>query len=197
MKAAEKPSEATLPPSADWRGFVESDGCVAIEAEHYTLARNTATARWVTLPDHGRTLSAITIFPVTAPSVATPQDAPRAEYAMWLSSTGRVEVTSILSPCLNFDPARPVRLAVAFDDEMPQMLTVVPKGYTAGDGNRDWENSVKEGVRQLKSVHSIARPGPHTFKVWMVDPAVVLQRIVVDCGGVKPSYLGPPESPRH
>jgi hypothetical protein len=28
----------------------------------------------------------------------------------------------------------------------------------------------------------------------MVDPGVVLERIVLDHGGVLPSYLGPPES---
>ena len=29
---------------------------------------------------------------------------------------------------------------------------------------------------------------------WMVDPGITLQKIFIDLGSLKPSYLGPPES---
>jgi len=193
MDSGDKPRPAVRTPK-DWRGFVEQDGYVSIEAVHFTHKTDTATARWEILPDHGRSLSSMTIFPVTAPSVQPPENSPHLEYQMWLTSTGSVTVTTILSPCLNFNPGRGVQIATSFDDESPTLITVVPKGYTAGDGNRDWEESVKDSVRHAKSTHHIASSGAHTFKVWMVDPAVVVQKIVVDCGGAKPSYLGPPES---
>jgi len=175
-------------------GFVEADGCVAMEAVHFTSKADTTSARWDEVPDLGRTLASMSLFPVTAASVQPPENSPRLDYRMYLFSTGAVEVTSILGPCLNFAPERGVRLAVGFDDEAPQVLTVVPKGYWVDNGNRDWEESVKDSVRKVKSSHVISQPGYHTLKVWMVDPGVALQKIVVDTGGVRRSYLGPPES---
>jgi len=185
-------------------GFVESDGCVSIESEHYTRQKlpESATAsadspHWEKIPDLGRTLSSMTIFPVTCSSVIPPQNSPCLEYQVYLFTTGAVEILSIVGPCLNFDPGRSVRMGISIDAEPPQILTVVPKNYVAGDGNRDWEESVKDSVRKVKSTHQISRAGYHTLKVWMVDPGVVLQKLVLNTGGVRPSYLGPPESYHH
>jgi hypothetical protein len=36
--------------------------------------------------------------------------------------------------------------------------------------------------------------GPHTLKIYGVDPGVVLEKIVIDTGGLRPSYLGSPET---
>jgi Gylcosyl hydrolase family 115 C-terminal domain len=74
------------------------------------------------------------------------------------------------------------------------VVTVVPADFTSVSGNRDWEKSVENNCHHLKSTHIITTVGYHTLKVWMVDPAVALEKIVVNTGGVKPSYLGPPES---
>ena len=113
---------------------------------------------------------------------------------MYLFDTGTVDVDAIVSPTLNFVPGRGLRYAASFDDDPPQVVTLVPQNYNAQNGNRDWEKSVEDNARNGRTTHSIAAPGYHTLKIWMVDPGVVLEKLVVNLGGVKPSYLGPPES---
>ena len=59
-----------------------------------------------------------------------------------------------------------------------------------------WEKSVADGVRRVVTTHTVEKPGQHVLKIWMVTPGVVLERVIIDAGGVRPSYLGPVESPR-
>ena len=178
-------------PRGPVQGFVESSGYVSMEAEHYTRKVDAGPVTWQRIPDYGRTLSAMSIFPVTADSVAPPASSPHLEYRMYLFDAGRVEVEAILSPTLNFVPGRGLRYAVSFDDEAPQIVDAL-----AHNEQSDWETSVKDSVRKVRSTHTLALPGVHTLKFWMVDPGIVLEKLVVDLGGVKPSYLGPPESYR-
>jgi hypothetical protein len=182
-------------PTGDFPGFVEADGYVSMEAEHFTGNAPTSDAHWGKIPGLGRTLSAMSIFPVTAPS-ALPPKSPCLQYKLFLFHAGQVEVQSILSPTLNFVTGRGLRFALSFDDQPPQEVTAVPADYSVGvgDGNLDWERTVENNARLVKTVLQLDQPGEHTLKFWMVDPGVVLQKLVVNCGGVKPSYLGPPES---
>ena len=113
---------------------------------------------------------------------------------MYVLTPGDVEVTAITAPTLNFVPDRGVRYAVSIDDEAPQVVTLVPQGYQAQNRNAAWEKSVADNAHYGRSKHTITKAGYHMLKVWMVDPAVVVQKLVVDLGGLKPSYLGPPES---
>ena len=176
-------------------GFVEGDGFVSIEAKHFTKKIDSGSKKWVEIEDYGRTLSGMRAnAPADEPSAIPGKDSPCLEYKMYLFNKDTVDVKGIFSPTLNFMARRALRYAVSFDDEAPQIVTLVPPDYNAQNGNRDWEISVMNNARYSHSKHFISKPGYHTLKIWMVDPGVVLEKIVVDLGGVKPSYLGPPES---
>src|SRR5262249_6187694 len=147
-----KPTRDTL------YGFVESDGCVSIEAAHYTK-KTESEARWDKLDDFGRTQSAMTIFPMSAASVVPPDKfSPRLEYGMYLFDSGPVEVQVILSPTLEFLPGRKLRYAASFDDQPPQIISALPEGRNRDNLPRDWETTVKDAVRVSRSKHTLDKP---------------------------------------
>jgi hypothetical protein len=176
-------------------GFVEGEGVVSIEAEHTTKLINSGDRRWLVIEDYGHTLSAMRAEgPVEAIPATPGTNAPCLEYQMYLFNTGTFEITSIFSPTLNFIANRPMQYAISFDDDIPQFITLVPENYNAQNRNTDWEKTVSDNARFSLSKHTIKTPGYHTLKIFMIDPGVVLQKIIVNSGGLKPSYLGPPES---
>lgn len=184
------------PPRRSFHGFVEADGYVSIDAEHFTHKVDGRDAKWEKVDGLGNSSSAMTIFPVTAASATPPKNSPCLEYRMYLFNAGKVDVECRIAPTLNFIAGRGLRYAISFDDQPPQIVTAVPADYSVGSGdfNRDWGMTVSDNIRKVKTAFNLATPGEHTLKFWMVDPGVVLEKIIVNCGGVKSSYFGPLES---
>jgi glycosyl hydrolase family 115 (putative glucuronidase)/glycosyl hydrolase family 115 len=178
-------------------GFVEANGYVAMEASHFTNAVNSSSVRWKRIPDIGRTGSGMEPFPVTAASQTPGGASPRLEYRMSLFTTGPVKVTAYLSPRNPALSPDGLRYAISVDDEAPQTVNITTAtGANDTSMNRQWERNTSDNVNRTTTTHVIAKPGIHTLKLWMVDPTVVVQKLVVDAGGAQDSYLGPPESMR-
>lgn len=183
---------------ATLRGFGEAQGVVSIDPEHASRVVDGAQARWSRIDDYGRTASGMRATGAVDVEVQVAEASAHLEYQMYLVTPGDVSTTLTLGPTLNFMPGRPLRVAVSFDAETPQILTIVPEKYDGQNGNRDWEESVRNNARFVHSTHMLATSGPHTLKIWMVDPGVVVQKIVVDTPASRRAhtYLGPPESVR-
>ncbi|GGZ16373.1 glycosyl hydrolase 115 family protein [Streptomyces poonensis] len=188
---AEKPSRRGL------RGFVEAGGYVAVDAEHHVRAVGARGVSWRRVDRIGRTGAGMTPWPVTAARQTPGGSGPRLEYEVSLLAAGEVTVYAHLSPRNPVLPTSGLRYAVSFGDDTPQTVDVIAStGADDGLMNKQWARHTSDNVNVTGTRHTIARAGVHRLKFWMVDPTVVLQRLVIDTGGLTPTYLGPLESHR-
>lgn len=179
-----------LSQAGDGTVFVECSGAVSIEAEHYTRELTGDSFEWQVIPELGRTLSGVMLTPVTAPRQRPGGDGPRLEYRMLLSSSGEIRVRTYVAPTQSFyQGADGLFYAISFDDQPPQRVLVDHDTSRAV-----WEDRVAANINVTTTWHTLAKSGWHVLKFWMVDPGVVLEKLVVETAPSKPSYLGPPES---
>jgi hypothetical protein len=95
------------------------------------------------------------------------------------------------SPTLNFkNDSLGLQYAISIDNEKPQIISI-----NKDDKNeRTWGKWVSNNIIIKTTEHEISKSGKHIIKYWMISPAVILQKIVLDFGGLKPSYLGPQQT---
>lgn len=185
-----KTAKDLIPEGTKGTVFYEQDGYVSIEAEHYSKAVNAGKITWKTIPDIGRTGAGITPFPVTAAAVQLENDSPHTEYNFYSYGSGELKVSAYFSPTLNFhNEEKGLQYAISIDDEKPQIISI-----NTYKNENVWGSWVASNIIIKKSTHNVLKPGKHVLKYWMVQPGVVLQKLVIDLGGEKPSYLGPPET---
>ncbi|SMQ45054.1 unnamed protein product [Zymoseptoria tritici ST99CH_3D7] len=212
------PYENIKVPNNFTNGFVESDGHISIELEHYSaVTSESSEVQYKVIPGLSRTLSGVSLFPVTADSQSAP-DSPGLEYKLYTftdlsggieatpdlitgAGTGMsspadlVNITIVTTPSLNTIPERPLKYAIQFDEEDIKTVQYVvdqPKGANPVG----WLAAVANNAWMTTSNFTYSGHGEHTLRIWALEPNVVLNTAWIDLGGLRPSYLGPPESTR-
>lgn len=174
--------------------FEPSAGYIAMDAEHFYSRNNPREAEWTVIPYMGRTRSGISLQPYNAPV-----DGGSISYRMNLpAGTEDVKVHVITASTLAFERRDGHRYTVGFEGETPVEVNF------NGELNEEPENvyrimyptvarRVIEKVVDLKT----GGDGLKTLVISPLNPGVVLQKIVVDLGGYKESYLFGKESDCH
>ncbi|KAL4878462.1 hypothetical protein BJY04DRAFT_229825 [Aspergillus karnatakaensis] len=187
-------NKPTVP--STFTGFVESNGVVSIEASHYTTAETKNGVSYIEIPHYGRTLSGVKPWPVTM-STQSPSTGPALRYSLYTttsSSSARLIVS--LGASHNHDPTRFIKFAYSLDGATPVTVRPVSTIPPYREG-QDWSNAVVEnGWTSRLELDREVGSGAHELVIWLLEPGVVLQKVVLDLGGYKASALGPPESVR-
>ncbi|MDZ7870574.1 MAG: glycosyl hydrolase 115 family protein [Rheinheimera sp.] len=203
--AAREPVLKAAIDSADAAPFADADGYISVNASSALISGNTALRYWQQVAGLGRFLlaeqagSMVAVTPADvlvdpSPADISPaamQQAPQLQFPLYFQQAGEFELQIYLSPALQITPGRGVRLAVALDDAAPQLLDLM----TGFDDNL-WQQAVLDNIRILQHRLQVGSPGLHQLRVYLVDPAVVLQKVMINTGALQPGYLGPVQSRR-
>jgi hypothetical protein len=180
-----------IPENASKNSFYQLDNYVSIEASNYTTAVNTNIIEWKIIKNIGRDGDGITTFPVTKSFETFAANSPQLQYEIYTSDTGNVKLNAYFSPTLNFhNTANGLQYAIAIDDEQPQIVSINKND----NDQKAWRKWVADNVIIKTTQHHIPTKGKHIVKYWMISNAVVLQKLVLNFGEEKESYLGAPET---
>lgn len=188
----------TAPSRAELRGiYVENNGCVSIPAAGCHRVRENDRIKITAVEDLGIEGPALQLGDPTAPlQIFRSRDVPCAEYDFYAFDAGSVDVYTYVLPTFPLHADRDFRIgentntdtkySVQIDDGALATLSSSHVEYS-----QVWFESVLRNCAVNKSTLHIDKPGRHTLRIRVGDPGIVLQKIVLDFGGMKRSYLGP------
>ncbi|GHT80159.1 hypothetical protein FACS189467_1560 [Bacteroidia bacterium] len=166
--------------------FAEQNGYVSIEAENFARSQGTSTIHWTVIPDLGRTKSAITTFPANI----YPKDNEQiyVEYDIQFATQGEFDTQLLLAPTLNFNANKGLRYAISIDGGKEEIVNF--NGHYRGElGQWQGESIIRSNTKIV-----IPSTGKHTLRFRVLEPGIVLEKILINTGGLKPTYLGAPET---
>lgn len=177
--------------------FLESNGYIAIEAEHYARNKEVNHTSWQVLKEYGKGISALKMFP-TDSSFEPEEEAPTLEYWVFMEREGDYLLELHVAPSNPVTINGEMRYGVTVNDGSLQVINSIPDGFLAGNPwNLPWCQTVLDNQRKsITNIH--LREGKNKIEIKGIDPGLVIQRLVIYSESKKQlvtsTYLGPEES---
>lgn len=152
-----------------WPPF-EKDALQIIPAGSYSTCRNLPDAGFRTVRGLGFS-DGVVLQPFDTPSFDDCASAPYVEYDLTLpEGESRIEVRTLAN--LHVYEGRDIRYAVQVDRNEPSVFSI-----HAGDFSAEWRKNVLRGYSCRSVTVNNSSEGPHTLKIYILDPGPVLQEI--------------------
>lgn len=177
--------------------FVEDNGVISISGADFHRKRETDDIKMQIIDNLGIEDRSVMIGDPLA-RVRNPRDpkSPGVEYDFYTFHHGAVDVYTYVLPVFPLSSDRDfgfheqgtgqTRYAVCIDDGPVALPSSSAPEYT-----QTWSDNVLRNAAINKSTFYIDKPGKHTLHIKCGDPGMVIQKVVLDFGGMKKSYLGP------
>jgi hypothetical protein len=168
--------------------YVEDNGCVSISAGKFHRKTENEDIKIRTVKGLGYENDCVQLGEAVKPSQNTwfTNKAPKAEYDFYTFNAGNVTVYTYALPLFPIDSKHDTRYGIMIDDGMVHWMTTNAKEYSS-----QWRLNVFRNSAVSVMNLNIDKPGKHTFKLICADPGMIIQKVVIDFGGMKRSYLGP------
>jgi hypothetical protein len=180
-----------------YKGFIQANGYIAINASDFTDAKSNGVNKWMPVNGLGSGGSAVEAFPLTfVPVVAQTSDEqiksnPSISYNFYTLNTGPANFDIYTLPTSPLNQAFEMRYAVSIDSGP---LTI--QNFKTIGRSEEWKNDVlsNSAVRTIRE--QWLKGGKHRLTIYMIDPGVILDRVFIDLGIHQPFYGALPETKR-
>ena len=177
--------------------YVEENGYISIPAADFHRKFESNDIRMSILPGLGFEGRSLQLGNPTAPlQMYRAGDVPRVEYDFYTFNAGIYDVYTYVLPTFPLHAERDYKLPEHTNSDTKYSVriddgSISTPSTSAIEYSQIWYDSVLKNCRVNKSTLYVKKPGKHTLQIRCGDPGVVIQKIVIDLGGMKRSYLGP------
>ncbi len=177
--------------------YVENNGYVSIDAAGFHRKVENDAIKVRVIPNLGCENTAVQLGDPLAPAQRTAgRNTPRLEYDFYTFEQGSVDVYTYVLPTFTISKDRGYAGHEATNVETKYGVCidegpVMTPSTSSFEYAQIWYESVLKNCRINKTTLHIDKPGKHTVKIICGDAGTVVQKVVLDFGGMKRSYMGP------